>query len=193
MRKIITVGLLAAIIITAIAAGAGAFPNAAIAGDGYTYTERTCREYGRHSRQYLVRDPIPGSDWRNDGGWAIVMERTSRTAAQSIVRTTFRDEFSDPQFTRYFDHAQIQPLLAAATGDAVTDNSGGPFDGLTGRASTTTSGLVWIDQNGDGSITADDKTAGPDNDKYELLTFTITESSNYGAHWIRWVNFRSCR
>ena len=41
---------------------------------GYTYTERICQEYGQQPRRYQVRDPIIGSDWRNDGGWAIVLE-----------------------------------------------------------------------------------------------------------------------
>ena len=41
---------------------------------GYNYTERICQEYGQHPRRYWVRDPIAGSDWRNDGGWAIVQE-----------------------------------------------------------------------------------------------------------------------
>ena len=55
-----------------------ALPNApATAYDGYTYTEYICQEYGQHPRRYQVRDPIPDSDWRNDGGWAIVLERGS--------------------------------------------------------------------------------------------------------------------
>ena len=42
---------------------------------GYTYTERVCQEYGQQPRRYQVRDPIAGSDWCSDGGWAIVLER----------------------------------------------------------------------------------------------------------------------
>ena len=46
---------------------------------GYTYTERICQEYGQQPRWYQVRDPIAGSDWRNDGGWTIVLERGGGT------------------------------------------------------------------------------------------------------------------
>ena len=42
---------------------------------GYTYTERVCQEYGQQPRWYQVRDEMAGSDWRSDGGWAIVLER----------------------------------------------------------------------------------------------------------------------
>ena len=48
---------------------------------GYTYTQRTCQELGQQPRQYQVRDPIPGSDWRSNGGWAIVLEMGSGVIA----------------------------------------------------------------------------------------------------------------
>ena len=56
-----------------------AFPGAkdAAAIGGYTYTELICQEYGQQPKRYQVRDPIEGSDWRNDGGWAIVLIRSS--------------------------------------------------------------------------------------------------------------------
>ena len=58
-----------------------ALPNApATAYDGYTYSERICQEYGQQPRRYQVRDPIAGSDWRNDGGWAIILERGSNVS-----------------------------------------------------------------------------------------------------------------
>ena len=68
-------------ILAGLAIGGGlAFPdakNAAAQGShsGYTYTQRVCQELGQQPRHYYVRDEIDGSDWRNDGGWAIVLER----------------------------------------------------------------------------------------------------------------------
>ena len=46
---------------------------------GYAYTERVCQEYGQQPRRYYVRDAIPGSDWRSDGGWAIVLVNSVAT------------------------------------------------------------------------------------------------------------------
>ena len=70
----------AGVVLAGLAAAGGlAFPGAkdAAAYDGYTYTERLCQEYGQQPKRYQVRDPIPGSDWRNDGGWAIILVRSA--------------------------------------------------------------------------------------------------------------------
>ena len=52
---------------------------------GYTYTERICQEYGQQPQRYQVRDPIAGSDWRNDGGWAIILEPGGGSSASVTV------------------------------------------------------------------------------------------------------------
>ena len=69
--------------------GGTLFPQARAAAaqgshSGYTYTQRVCQEYGQQPRHYQVCDPIPGSDWRNDGGSAIVLERGYGRAARYV-------------------------------------------------------------------------------------------------------------
>ena len=54
---------------------------------GYTYTQRVCQELGQQARRYNVRDPIPGSDWRSDGGWAIVL--VNSVATRDLTRWRF--------------------------------------------------------------------------------------------------------
>ena len=76
LGRVAAIGVIAALSI----AGGTLFPQAQTAAaqgvhSGYTYTQRVCQELGQQPRHYQVRDPIAGSDWRSDGGWAIVLER----------------------------------------------------------------------------------------------------------------------
>ena len=114
-------GQIAAVIVLAgLAVAVGmAFPDAKAAAQGshggYTYTERTCQEYGQAPRRYLVRDPIPGSDWRNDGGWAIIQEHGSYHLSYSAdSRGAYVKEYSQDNtevYARFVPDANGNPTL----------------------------------------------------------------------------------
>ena len=166
---------------------------------GYTYTQRVCQELGQQPRRYNVRDPIPGSDWRNDGGWAIVLIRTANVRPAQYT-------FSNPEG---IGDANDAPT---ALGIAQTEFTGGgtPPYGLTAGgliiASNGTGGFVAdfggrvvIDRDGDGELTTADMGTGlhgtsPSLWYYERMRFTRTSlPQNYGAQYIRWANMQWCR
>ena len=99
MAAWLRLGKIAACVVLAGLAVAGglAFPGAqdAAAYDGYTYTERLCQEYGQQPRRYQVRDPIPGSDWRNDGGWAIVLIRSANVRRAEYTFSALSNDDND--------------------------------------------------------------------------------------------------
>ena len=147
---------------------------------GYTYTQRTCQELGQQPRQYQVRDPIPGSDWRSNGGWAIVLEMGS-------VRTAFG--------TRSWAAGSL-PFAIELTSPVrrekrrLTDSNTGMTGFVTYLADGTPRTSVIIDRNNDGYIdAAGDKTAGPANNLWEFRPYATV----YGAGYIRWANMLWCR
>ena len=206
LGKIAVIGVLA---ITAVAVGM-AFPGAPAAEaqssqGGYTYTQRVCQEWGQHPRHYLVRDPIPGSDWRNDGGWAIILDRgssLSRTTTTFIPGNTPGQSLSD--FNNFY-----------TTGTALEDNSRGTrskqnvappnwvqlanyeqgtWDGYQGLVLIGTSlDLVAIDVDRDGNIDAQDAVFGPSNNQVWRLWYGTTEEIVGGSTYVRWADLAWCR
>ena len=157
---------------------------------GYAYTERVCQEYGQQPRHYQVRDEMDGSDWRSNGGWAIVLEGSARVVDTRIV--TFSDVFTIPSW-RYGNN-----LWGLTLGRVITDNSGSAFDGIIALVQLNTNGsesdVVWIDENRDGRISSADKVRGPQNNQYEKLLFTeVGSTAVVGGRYIRWANMLWCR
>ena len=175
-----------------------ALPNApATAYDGYTYSERICQEYGQQPRWYQVRNPIPGSDWRNDGGWAIVLERGSNVSppVYSFSNPANEGSFSSRQgaFSNGLNSGANNFLASTTVGNlaprtyiTAPDGTGGWVRGFGGD-------LVF-DRNGDGELTIDDMFSSGGLWYWERRTYAIVESgSNYGTQYIRWANLAWCR
>ena len=190
-----------------------AFPGAPDVGaqssqGGYTYTQRICQEWGQHPRPYYVRDPIPGSDWRNDGGWAIILDRG---AGLTRTVTTFIQGGNPGQSLSNFN-------LLYSTGKTFVDNSAGTrskqaivlptglsqanldnyeqgaWDGYQGLEVVGTNyDLVVIDADRDGNIDAQDAVFGPSNDRVWRLFYTITEEIIGGSTFVRWADLAWCR
>ena len=180
-------GKIALVIILAglTVAGGMAFPevkDAAAQGShhGYTYTQRVCQEYGQQPRWYNVRDPISGSDWRSDGGWAIVLERGSGitytfTATGLAAGAIPNIELAAPRRERR----------------RIAERSSGVTGFITYQANGAPSGWVVIDRNNDGEIDiAGDRTAGVGSNNWEFRQYT---SEVYGSRYIRWANMQWCR
>ena len=186
-------------------AGGMALPHApATAYDGYTYTERICQEYGQQPRYYQVRDPIPGSDWRNDGGWAIILERGSNVsppvysfgaltsgngigqgpyAWEALAFSNTQNSGINQQFNRWNN-----ALGGIPSGTYITAQ-----DGRAGWV-IGNNDLLIIDRVKDGAITlADIFLSGP-NYYWERSRYSIVSAgSNYGGQYIRWANLQWCR
>ena len=148
--------------------------------NGYAYTQRVCQEYGQQPRRYNVRDPIPGSDWRSDGGWAIVL----------VTSSAIGYRFGAP------DHAVGGPLVNIENNSPRRElteliDLSGQRGFVVWNSDGTTDGYLVIDLNNDGRITvAGDRYNGPNSNKWEFRTYT-TEA--YGASYIRWANMQWCR
>ena len=166
--------------------------------NGYTYTQRVCQEIGQQPRHYQVRDPIPGSDWRRDGGWAIVLERgaTVRPAQYTFGAASKEGGAS---------------TCIAALGTAnsfLTGNALKAYGLRTRDYITATNGLrgfvmnfgrdVVVDRNGDRQITTADMITGLQHSwnlwGFEKRQYTRTAlAANYGTQYIRWANMLWCR
>ena len=136
-----------------------------------------------------MRDPIAGSDWRSDGGWAIVLEGSARVVDTRIA--TFNTNFVIPNF-RYTS------AFGADLGRRITDRSESAFAGLTAivqlNAGNVESNVVWVDHNRDGRITGADQVRGLNNNQYERLLFTEAGGTAVvGGQYIRWANMLWCR
>ena len=164
-----------------------AFPDGKTAAQGgfggYNYTERICQEYGQQPRYYNVRDEIAGSDWRSDGGWAIVQVRSTGTSytfglpifIAGIPGQLPRIELAAPARER----KQLTERSAGLAGFVIYNQQGDELR------------QVVVDRNNDGEITeAGDKTANVGGNEWEYRSWTAT---NYGAAWIRWADMRWCR
>ena len=182
--KIAVITILAGL---AIAVGMSLSDNKAAAQgghNGYAYTQRVCQEYGQQPRWYNVRDPIPGSDWRSNGGWAIILVSSTATG-------TF---FGPPQLIvsgTPIIESTATVLLSPRRIVSVTGLSG--FVTVNGANGPTAaySNLLVIDRNNDGQIDiAGDRTAGPSNNRFDFRTFGPRV---YGATYIRWANMQWCR
>ena len=151
---------------------------------GYTYTERLCQEYGQQPRWYDVRDPIAGSDWRNDGGWAIVLITSSATGTRFHPLITYDNE--RPIIEHIGNGVAKRRIVAYGTGEVGfvrLDALGAVYDPL----------QLAIDQNDDGEIDNADLVRNPgDNILYWEIRY-LGDTVNYGATYIRWANMAWCR
>ena len=154
---------------------------------GYTYTQRICQEYGQQPRWYGVREAMTGSDWRSDGGWAIVLERGS-----GISTTITFSQGSNPE--RSMEQFNNVPYTAGAP---LVDNSGGVWHGHQGlnvHGSNLYDGrLLVLDADKNGILTAADAVYGAANDKLYLLFYARGPEVAYGGSYIRWANMAWCR
>ena len=182
-----------------------ALPNApAAAYDGYTYTQLICQEYGQQPRWYQVRDPIPGSDWRNDGGWAIVLERGSNvsppvysfgaiTATNGIGEGGFASRTGAISNSQNSGMAQQFGRYNSRVGGL---NSGTYITAADGRAGWVNGFSNWlvVDRVKDGVITTADAFSHGGQWYWEQRTYAVVDSgSNYGTQYIRWANLMYCR
>ena len=142
---------------------------------------RVCQEYGRQPCWYNVRDAIPGSDWRSDGGWAIVLVSSS-AASYTFVTVSFATGQTLP-----FDLELATPVLRTKT--QVTDSSRGLTGFIICHSDSGFTERVVINRDNNGEIDAGDRSAGPSNNLWELYTYT---SAVYGTRYIRWSDMQWC-
>ena len=175
-------------------AGGMALPNAQAeaqgSSGGYTYTERVCQEYGQQPRRYNVRDPIPGSDWRSDGGWAIVLERSSGTITRYRLNATGYYLGSQVGFEYHIDDPANGVEKIRLTGH----NGGFAFRRYDRMARAFHHNIIIYDTNGDGDLTTADIVylPGDPRELYRRGTFDSWPEA-YGASYIRWANMAWCR
>ena len=218
-------GKVAAVIVLAGLAVAGglAFPGAkdAAAYDGYTYTTLLCQEYGQQPKRYQVRDPIPGSDWRNDGGWAIVLIRSANVRRAEYQFPVIGDHIdsevrgglgsASAMFTAVFNGWTGQDRLIGAGANGAWENpaiwnfrSGTLLIAQDGTQGFTTASYygraVVVDRNNNGVLDVGDMGHGSalgqgDNLYYaeKRAIVRVVDPLNYGAQYVRWANLAWCR
>ena len=174
---VIAVGGIAIAFASSIVGGGGG--KVAEAYDGYAYQSRICQEYGRQPRRYQVREPIPGSDWRNDGGWAIVLERGT---------------YIIPAYTYYARSAGTLILNVNIANTAVHYNYPVTVgDGRTAYVQNVANPtFAIIDRNGDRVINTSDAVSGNSYQTVAVTSGTAPESYA-GSLYIRWANMAWCR
>ena len=151
---------------------------------GYTYTERVCQEYGSQPRWYQVRDEMAGSDWRSDGGWAIVLVTSSVTGTRFHSLISYDND--RPLIEHIGNGVAKRRIVAYGTGEV-------------GFVRLDALGVVYdpfqlvIDPNDDGEIDDADQIRNPgDNNLYWEVRY-LGDTVNYGATYIRWANMQWCR
>ena len=160
---------------------------------GYSYTERVCQELGQQPRWYNVRDAIPGSDWRTNGGWAIVLIRSANVAparysfynltqrprtgnAQTVLTWIRNNEFGTSTILGF----RPDDPITAANGDAGIVAGFGSW--------------VIIDRNQDGRLGIEDVYFAGGSWNYQRALFRQDAAAqNYGSAYIRWANMLWCR
>ena len=157
---------------------------------GYTYTQRVCQEYGKQPRWYQVRDEMEGSDWRSDGGWAIILEGTRSVTATiygaSAYALTFTFHLETFTPVRRYKTYYTDPDTGQS-GFVIYFSNGAYYGGGNRNA-----GWLVIDQNKDYQITvAGDRTAHPSMARYEFRRYTRNEGVL--GRSVRWVNMAWCR
>ena len=201
-----------------------AFPGAkdAAAYDGYTYTTLLCQEYGQQPKRYQVRDPIPGSDWRNDGGWAIVLIRSANVRrAEYRFYAIGEHSLSDKEGGVGSASAMLTAVLNGWTGrqQMIGANDNGVWEvdqffnirsgtllidqnGVPGFVATQYYGRsVVVDRNNNGVLDEGDMAQGSalgtpgDNLWYaeNRRAARVVDPLNYGAQYVRWANMQWCR
>ena len=174
------------------------FPQARVAEaqgihSGYTYTQRTCQELGQQPRQYQVRDEIDGSDWRSDGGWAIVLIRGVNTAPTlyTIYGVNLAGGGANPTIAL----RQLNDRFGT-----INNNHGLPqrhyIAGINGVSGWVTgwSNFVVIDRDKDRQrTTADTFYNGATYEYYEGRFRLERAAYDYSTAYIRWANMLWCR
>ena len=180
------ISVLAALSIAGGMAFAGNQAAAQGSQNGYTYTQRVCQEYGQQPRWYQVRDPIPGSDWRSDGGWAIVLERGSGAITRYWLDATQYRTSTVP-----IDDPARGVEKVRLTGY----NGGFAFRRYWTYGRRFTQNEIIFDINEDGELTPEDRVTHPSHPGqlfYRTGTFSSWPEA-YGASYIRWANMAWCR
>ena len=191
LGKIAVISVLAALSLAGMMAFAGNQAEAQGSQGGYTYTQRVCQEYGQQPRHYNVRDPIPGSDWRSDGGWAIVLVRSARTVTSYSLNAD--GYFAPVNIGNY----HIDDPANGVEKRRLTDRWNGRsafvrYDRSVGRFRPRE---IIFDANDDGELTSADIVPHASN---PALMFYRTGRASwwteaYGASYIRWANMAWCR
>ena len=164
---------------------------------GYTYTARTCQEYGQQPRYYNVRDGQAAYNGGNsDSGWLIVLIRTA-----NIIPASFN--FGAATYSGGW--GTVQDSLDEAR-DLVTPPHSGAADpknpvGSLIKASDGTWGFVqnvgrWIvvDRDKSGELDAGDMVLNAGAYDYIERSYIQTgDPVNYGAQYIRWAHMAWCR
>ena len=155
--------------------------------DGYAYTERVCQELGQQPRHYNVRDEMAGSDWRSDGGWAIVLVRSAVYASGYTFGSVASYATTMPTVEAVALGIGKTPITESNTGRTgfqELDAAGRPYQQW-----------VVIDRDGNGAIDNADRLQRPvpPNDLVWEKRRWSTWVNNYGAIYIRWANMLWCR
>ena len=188
--KIAIVSVLAVLVI----AGGLAFPDAEQAEaqsvrGGYTYTERICQEYGRQPQRYQVRDPIAGSDWRNDGGWAIIVERGG--GSSNAVTVTFSTITGGGVWTAGLVNDYNGGILTSDDDVVGFINPSQSFPPARVGNRLIENGQLAIDRNGNGVLDSGDATYS--GNQLEVRDWNRTTTTVIGGSYIRWANMWWCR
>ena len=147
---------------------------------GYTYSQRICQEYGQQPRWYNVRDEIAGSDWRSNGGWAIIRDGGSGTRT---VLEVYGEIIYSGGSGYVIDPARVITNAYGTRAAYVTlDINGQPNI------------YAIVDQNRDRIIDNRDLIDHNDNGvANRYVQFRWRETTVAGGAYIRWAYMRFCR
>ena len=127
---------------------------------------------------------MDGSDWRSDGGWAIVLISSVNTGTRLWA---------------YVNYAPTRPLIEHSGNGVAKRKVTELGTGVVGFVTLTTHGVpynperVVIDQNNDGEIDNADRIRHPGNNNLYWAVRQIEPPVQYGATYIRWANMAWCR
>ena len=134
-----------------------------------------------------MRDPIPGSDWRNDGGWAIVLERGAHTVTRYWLTADSYHPAANINNWRIDDPANgVEQIRLAG------HNGGFAFRRYLPGNRIFTPDEIIFDLNEDGELTSADTLVVSGNIYYRTGTFSSWPEA-YGTSYIRWANMAWCR
>ena len=163
---------------------------------GYTYTQRVCQEYGQQPRWYQVRDPIPGSDWRSDGGWAIVLIRGVNTApAEYRIHTlTQKGGYANSGIALGYVRTTTDPDQGSVNTYTFTKGEYiRGINGVNGWATAWGTNVV-IDRNRNGIKDTGDTYYAGGFWRYQGGHWALVNPQHdYSTAYVRWANMQWCR